>query len=122
MSRTTRITFGLHWIVALLMGLPLLIAPGRWLDVIGWAPVDPLISRLFGAALLGLAWGSFRGWRASDWNQVAYLVEVEIAFTVLGVVGLLRHLLTDAYPWYVWTVFAILFLFAIAWIVALVKK
>ena len=55
MSRSTRITFGIHWVVALLMGLPLLIAPGRWLDVVGWAPVDPLISRKFGAALSGLA-------------------------------------------------------------------
>jgi len=122
MSRSTRITFGVHFFVALLLGLPMLLAPGRWLDIVEWQPVDPIISRLFGAALLALAWGSFRSWRATDWDQVAFIVELEVVFTMLGIIGLLRHLIFNVYPWYVWTLFLVLALFAIAWIVALIKK
>ena len=101
MTRSTGITFGVHWIVALLLGLPLLIAPGRFFDLIEWAPTRPeavaalpLVSRMFGAVLIGLAWGSFRSWRASTWEQVAFIVELEIIFTVLAAAGLLlfgRH-------------------------------
>jgi hypothetical protein len=75
-----------------------------------------------GAALLALAWGSFRAWKATERKQVAILVETEAAFCVLACAGLLRHLLTANYPWYVWGVFVIFAAFAIAWIYALVKK
>ena len=122
MSTSTRITFAFHSIVALVFGLPLLIAPGRTLDVFDWAPVDPILTRMLGAALLALAWGSFRGWRAKEWGKVEYLVEIEIIFTVLSAVGIIRHLLKTGYPWYIWTILIILVLFAIAWIIALFKK
>ncbi len=128
MSRSTRLTFGVHWVVALILGLPLLIAPGRFLDLVNWVPegyetgaAETLISRMFGAALIALAWGSFRSWRAASWDQVGFIVELEIVFTVLAALGLLRHLLFDVYPWTVWATFALLVLFAIAWIVALVR-
>ena len=122
MSTSTRFTFALHSIVALVFGLPLFIAPGRTLDVLDWAPIDPILTRMLGAALLALAWGSFRGWRAEEWDKVAYLVELEIIFTVLSAVGIIRHLLIASYPWYIWTILIILVLFAVAWIIALFKK
>ncbi len=122
MSTSTRSTFALHSIVALVFGLPLLIAPGRVLNVLDWAPIDPILTRMLGAALLALAWGSFRGWRAEEWDKVEYLVELEIIFTVLSAVGIIRHLLNDGFPWYIWTILVILLLFAIAWIIALFKK
>ena len=77
MSTTTRIIFALHSIVALVFGLPLLIAPGRALEVLDWAPIDPILTRMLGAALLALAWGSFRGWRAEEWDKVVYLVVLD---------------------------------------------
>jgi hypothetical protein len=80
-----------------------------------------VINRILGAALLALAWSSFRGWRATDKTQVAFLVEMETAFTVLGCVGVVRHLLIAHYPLIVWIVLAVLALFAIAWIVSLVN-
>lgn len=129
MTRSTRITFGVHWIVALVLGLPLLLAPGRFFDFINWAPSEqefiaalPLVSRMFGAALIALAWSSFRSWRAAAWEQVAIVVELEIVFTVLASIGLLRHLLFDEYPWTVWANLGLLILFAIAWIVAYFRK
>ena len=113
--------FLIHAIVALIVGAPLLIIPGRFLGSIGWTPVEPVINRILGAALLALAWSSFRGWRATDKAQVTFLVEMETAFTVLGCVGVMRHLLFASYPLIVWIVLAILALFAIVWIVSLVN-
>jgi hypothetical protein len=122
MSKALRITFLVHAVVALVLGLPLLILPGQFLDLFIWRPIDPLISRLFGAALLALAWGSFRGWQATERAQVKTLLEIEAVFTVLGSIGLLRHLLIASYPAIVWAVFILLVVFAIAWIYFLIKK
>ena len=89
MSRVLKTTFGVHAVVSAASGLLLLVMPGRILQSLGWAPIDPLISRLLGAALLALAWGSFRGWQASGRAQVQTLLEVETAFAVLACAGLL---------------------------------
>jgi hypothetical protein len=122
MSRSLRIIFGIHALVALVLGAALLIAPGRFLGLFGWAPVDPLLSRVLGAALLALAWSSFRGWRATERGQVALLIELEAVFCVLACAGLLRQMIGYVYPWYVWTMLGVFALFAIAWIWALVRK
>lgn len=122
MSRSLRYTFIVHAVVALLLGAPLLLAPGRALGLFGWAPVDPLLSRILGAALLGLAWGSFRGFRAAERRQVAFLVETEAVFCVLACVGMLRQMWGYNYPWYAWILLAVLALFAIAWLLALVRR
>ncbi len=83
---------------------------------------ETLISRMFGAALIAFAWGSFRSWRSSTWDQVGFIVEVEIVFTVLASIGLLRQLLSGGtYNWTVWATLVVFVLFAVAWIVALVR-
>ena len=122
MSKALKSTFLVHSLVSLVVGALLLIAPGRVLGTLGWAPIDPIISRLLGAALLALAWSSFRGWQATERRQVAIVLEMEVVFTVLGCVALLRHLLFSRYPLVPWLVFAILLVFAAAWIFFLVKK
>jgi len=122
MSKALRLTFLIRAVVGVLFGALLLIIPGRFLEWVGWAPIDPIAGRVLGAALLALAWSSFRGWQATERAQVATLVELEAVFTVLGCVGLLRHLLFAPFPAMVWIVFVILAIFAIAWITFLLKK
>jgi hypothetical protein len=78
-----------HAVVSAVFGGLLLAGPGRFLGWFGWAPIDPIISRLLGAALLALAWGSYRGWRAVERAQVAILIELEAVFCVLASLGLL---------------------------------
>lgn len=119
MSRSINVIFLVHAIVAAVLGLLLLIIPGRFLGLLGWAPIDPILSRVLGAALLGLAWGSYRGWRATERHQVAILAQVDALFCVLACVGIARHLAVAAWPWYVWLLFAGFAAFAIAWIIVL---
>ena len=122
MSKLLKYTFLVHAIVALLLGAALLLALGRTLDVFRWAPQDALITRILGAALLALAWSSFRGWQSDSFEQVATLVEMETVFTVFACVGLLRHLIKGAYPTIVYVVFALLLVFAILWVINLVRR
>jgi len=122
MPKALRVTFLIHAIVAILSGAPLLLAPGRFLGWLGWAPVDPLLSRVLGAALLAIAWTSFRGWQQADRADVATLVEMELTFAVLACAGLLRHLLKANYPAVVWLMFAIFAIFAMAWLFFLVRR
>ncbi len=122
MSKALRITFIIHAIIAVLVGAPLLIAPGRFLGAFGWEPVDPLLDRVLGAALLALAWSSLRGWRVKGKAQAIILVEMEAIFCFLASLGLLRHLLIAHYPLMVWLVFAVLVIFAVVWILFWIKK
>ncbi len=119
MSKSLRSIFLIHAVVGLIFGLPMLLAPGRLLTWVNWRPIDPIISRLLGAALLALAWSSFRGWRADKRASVALLVELEAVFTVLGCVGLLRHLLFAWYPIVPWLIFVVLAIFAVLWVAVL---
>ena len=122
-----RTTFLAHLINAGVLGAIMLAAPGRLLSLLGWTPIDPVISRLLGAATLALAWTSFRAWRmiagaegtamaATDEAQIGMLVQMEAMYTLLACVGLLRHLTQGRWPWYAWLLFADYALFAIAWI------
>ena len=120
-------TFLAHLINAGILGAVLLLAPGRFLALLGWAPIDPIMSRLLGSVTLALAWSSYRGWRimagtqgaaleASDEARIGLLVQMEAMYTLLACVGLLRHLLHGRWPWYAWLLLADYALFACAWI------
>jgi len=136
MSKTLRYTFLVHMIVSAVLGVLLLVIPGTFLARVGWQAMlqsldwentDPFASRVLGAALLALAWSSFRGWRASERAQVSVLVEVEALFCVLGCAGLLRHLIPRVidpgwWPAPGWTAVGILAAFAVAWIVGLFSR
>ena len=130
MRSVLRVTFLVHAVVAGLSGVLLLIIPGHFLRWIGWTAfaaqaawmgIDLVISRLLGAALIALAWSSFRGWRATETAQIANLVEMEVVFTVISCAGLLRHLVFRHLPMMVWILFVGFALFAVAWIVSLVR-
>jgi len=122
MSKALKYTFLVHIPVAAVFGALLFLLPGRFLSWLGWAPIDPIASRLLGAAFLAMAWGSFRGWRAVEWSRVAILVEVQVIVDVLACVALLRHLLVGHWPVVPWVFFVMFLIFAIAWIVALLRR
>ena len=122
MSNLLKITLIVHIIFAVLFGLPLLAMPGRFLGWLGWAPVDPLISRMFGAALLGLGWLDYRTLRSSSRQAAQGVIEAGIVFCGLAAVGMLRNMGGSNWPWYVWAVLAIYVLLAGLWIVNWLKK
>jgi hypothetical protein len=122
MSKELRTTFLIHAVTSVIFGALLFFIPGRFLEWIKWAPIDPIASRVLGAAFLALAWSSYRGSRAQSWAQVALLVELEAAVTVLACIGLARHLFFWRYPVWPWIFFAIFAIFAVAWVVLWLRE
>ncbi len=93
MPQGFRYVFLLHLIVAGVVGLLLLIIPGQVLPWVNWETGAPITSRLLGAVLVALAWGSFRGLLAGGWRETAFVVEMEAIASLLACAGLLRHLI-----------------------------
>ena len=122
MSKMLKTTFVVHAVLSGVLGLVLLTVPGRFLQLLGWSPIDPLISRVLGAALLALAWGDYRSWRGTDQAVITLFVQMQLAFAALAGLGVLRHLLVAQWPVMVWLLFAGCALFAVAWAVALWRK
>jgi hypothetical protein len=118
MSTSLRSTFVIFALVTFLVGAPLLAVPGRFLGLVGWAPVDPILARILGAALVALAWASALGARARDRRQIEAVIQIEAVFCVLATLGVLRHLLGGAnYALVVSIVALVSGLFALVWIV-----
>jgi hypothetical protein len=121
MSNVRKATFVVWAILTLVVGAALLLAPGRFLGWFGWAPVEPILSRLLGAALLALSWLALRGYVSADRAPAALVAEVQLAFCALGAVGVLRHLTVPAYwPPMVWGLFVVLLVFAGLWLLVLI--
>ena len=112
-------SFYLFGFLCLVVGVLLLLAPGRFLGTIQWAPVDPLISRMLGAALIGMSWGAWRAVRSENTKLASSLVEIFLIFTLLSSSGILRHLVKTHWPLMVWGLFIFLALFALDWILIL---
>ncbi len=112
-----RYVFLVHMIVAGVVGLLLLIIPGRVLPWVNWENVGPITSRLLGATLVALAWGSFRGLLAGGWKEVSFVVEMEAVASLLACAGLLRHLvLPGKWTLSAWIALAVFALFAVAFL------
>ena len=124
--------FAVDAVIGAILGLLLLIIPGRFLGLFGWAPIDPLISRILGAAVLALTWASATGWwlmrsgegllTREEWLKVRFRLEMATIFGVLACVGVLRHLLSSSWPWYVWTLFVLLAALVITGIIGLLMR
>lgn len=79
-----RVTFVIHFIVALVVGLPLLFVPtqfGAWFGYPAAQPELTVVFRAFGAIILLLGGGtSFYGITANKWERMVYIVRSEIAY------------------------------------------
>jgi hypothetical protein len=123
MPRLFKVLFPVFAVIALVVGVPLLLAPGRFLGIFGWAPVEPILDRILGSALLALAWASLRAWRSREATVIILVAEANAVFCALGAIGVLRHVISPAhYPLMVWTVLVVLAVFAVLWLIALVRR
>jgi hypothetical protein len=116
MSQGLKITFLIHAIVALVLGIVLYVIPGTSAGWVGWKPIDMNMTRFFAAALLALAVSSWFGYRAARWEEVRVVVQTEIAFTVLGAVAGLYGFFVKGAPAFIWVAIVIWVAFAAAWI------
>jgi hypothetical protein len=115
MNGFQKTVFMLYGVICLLAGTPLLIAPGSFLGIFQWAPIDPLISRLLGAAMLGMAWGAWQTFHQDDLHLASLMVEIYFIFTIAGAIGWLRHLVVAHWWPGIWAVCIVMLVFSLAW-------
>jgi len=60
-----RLWFVIHFVVDIFIGIPLLLFPEWAMPLFGWKTVDPITSRVVGAALMGIGIESYLGRNAS---------------------------------------------------------
>lgn len=116
MSKNLKFTLILHTVLAVLFGLPLLGMPGRFLGYFGWAPIDPLISRMLGAALLSMAWIDWRALRTNSRPFAQASIEAGTVFCGLAAVGLARNMLGAGWPLMAWLVLGLFVILAALWL------
>ncbi len=116
MSRGLKITFLVNAIVMLVLGIALYVKPGIWATMVNWRPFDWTITRVFAAALLALAAGSWFAYRAERWEEVRILVQIEIAFTVLSAVANLYGVLVAHGPALTWAALVLWVALAVAFV------
>jgi len=109
-----RITFLVHFIVALIFGLTYLLIPDVWGNLVGWPALDPVINRILGAALLGYGVSSILAYRETAWEKVIIVVRAEIVWTTLGALVMLYALLFAGAPAIGWLNAVLLAGFAVA--------
>ena len=115
MSKGLKITFLLHTIACLIIGGAMFLVPAQFLALVSWPTPDPGLTQLYGAALLALGISSWLGYKATHPEEVRILVEMEIAFTVIGSVAALYQALRPGAPAFLWIILAIWVPFAVAW-------
>ena len=102
-----RTWFVIHFIVDMVFGIPLLILPVTTLTWLGWAKIDPLTSRLVGAALMGIGIESFLGRNASKEVYQAML-NLKLIWSASAIFALTLSLFSEAptIVWLIWGLFA----------------
>jgi hypothetical protein len=85
---TLRRWFVAHFVVDLLAGLPLLIAPAHFLRPLGWTVVDGASTRLVGAALIGIGTSSYFV-RHAGVEVMKAMLELKLVWSFAAILGLL---------------------------------
>ncbi len=110
-----RAWFVVHFAVDMLFGIPLLVAPTLALPLFGWQVVDPLTSRLVGAALMGIGLESLLGRNASLETYRAML-NLKIIWASSAVLGIGLSLLIEGAPVSGWAFLGIFAVFGAVWV------
>ena len=109
-----KITFLVHLIVAVIFGVGFLLIPEMLTEMLGARTIEPSTFRLVGAALLAFGVSSWLAYRQPVWEKVKIVVQLEIVWTILGVLATLWGLMFEGLPAADWMNVLILGAFALA--------
>ncbi len=105
--------FVVHFAVDLLFAIPLLLVPVFTLETFGWSTVDPLASRLVGAALIGIGVESFLG-RNGSVESFRTMLRLKILWSVSASFGIALSIVQGA-PALAWGFLAVFAGFSAVW-------
>jgi len=105
--------FVAHFVADLLFAVPMIVAPTATLRAFGWTVVDPVTTRLVGAALVGIGVQSLLG-RREGVEVYRAMLSLKCLWSGAAVVGLVLSLAQGAPP-KTYGFLAIFVTFAIIW-------
>ena len=111
--KSLRYWFVVHFIIDIIFALPLLLLPGKFMAFIGWSTVDPIMSRLVGAALLGIGTESLLG-RNANRDVFKAMLNLKIIWSSAAVVGIGLGI-ADGGPQIAWLFLGIFAVFCVLW-------
>jgi hypothetical protein len=85
-SKPLKLTFLVHFFVAILFGLVYLVFLEFYVEVTNWPYWDPIAGRTLGAMFIGLGMASLLCWRETQWAKVKIVVQMEIAWLIIGTI------------------------------------
>jgi hypothetical protein len=108
-----RTWFRVHAGIDILAAIPLLLIPGRALGLLGWASVDPVSTRLCGAALMGIGVASLT---ADGYGLPGYraLLSLKVVWSVAAIFALFAGIAEGAPP-AAWAFLSIFIAFSGVW-------
>ncbi len=115
-SKLLKLTFLIHFFVAILFGLMFTVLIELYVGVVGWPYLDPIAGRILGAVFLGLAAASLLSWRETKWESVKIVVQMEIVWLALAIVVHVWAALTDVFILILWFQMGLLIFFLGAFI------
>ncbi|MDF1514937.1 MAG: hypothetical protein P1S60_14095 [Anaerolineae bacterium] len=108
-----RTWFIVHFFVDMIFGLPLLFAPVWSLSLLGWQVVEPLTTRLVGAALMGIGIESYLGRNAAKEVYQAML-NLKLIWSASAVFALSMSIRAGA-PAVTWLILRLFAFFFVVW-------
>jgi hypothetical protein len=114
LPKALRTWFVIHFLVDMAFALPLLFFPEIILPLFGWDVVDPVMSRLVGAALLGIGGESLLS-RKAGMDVYRALLSLKIIWASAALLAIGLGLFLGAPP-LVWIILVIFAGFLIVWI------
>lgn len=112
--RALRGWFVVHCVIDLIFAVPLLIAPVTTLQLFGWSVVDPLTTRLVGAALVGIGVESYLG-RDRSIDHYRGMLRLKVLWSLSANLGIALSIAQGAPPM-AWLFQAIFVAFSALWI------
>ena len=106
--------FILHFIVDLILAIPLFIAPIWFIQLFGFENANPVIARLVASALFGIGGTSFLI-RNATVNTYKTLLTLKIIWSTAAIIGSLLAILEGAQA-STWIIIALFLPFSIVWI------
>lgn len=115
-SKLLKLTFLIHFFVAVIFGLVFTVLVELYVDFVGWPYQDFITGRVLGAVFLGFAAASLLSWRETKWESVKIVVQMEIVWLALGIAVHIWTMLTDVFIFMLYVQAVILIIFLAAFI------
>ncbi len=111
--KSLRRWFVLHFWADIVFAIPLIFFPVWFLELLGWASIDPVTARLVGAALVGIGVESLLG-RNGSIESFRTMLRLKSLWSFAATVGLVMSLIGGA-PKVTWAILAIFAGFFVVW-------